>query len=157
MEDKSSDETSKSELSQPIQDEVVRISISKKSLRTIVIAICAVGVAIVALVLAPQVANMSKPSPLTQAVSDCALKVNSNVSLESNGKLLFLDGQGSEGSGLNIENIGCVINALRLPKSIIQRMSSTTALMGNQTAEFEGIHIEWTYHPSNGLDITFSY
>lgn len=137
--------------------DLATITISKKSLRNALIVVGGVLLVAALIVSGIFISDSMKPSKLTQAVEDCTLKINSDVSLDPDGKSLFLNGQGSKGTGLAPENLSCLIYALNLPKSVIERMNTTTALMGTQTADFEGMHIEWTYHPDNGLDISFTY
>ena len=34
-------------------------------------------------------------------------------------------------------------------------MMKTTALMGRQSAETDKYKVSWTYHPDNGLEVTY--
>lgn len=45
--------------------------------------------------------------------------------------------------------------ALEVPDSVLSRMDATSSLMGVQEASFGGVTASWTYHPPNGLDVTF--
>lgn len=143
--------------SQERVDESLTISLSKKGLKKAgltVLGLLGIGVFVTVALLS---ASFLAPTKLSSAVEACKLKGNSNVSLDTNGKSLFINGQGSEGSGLGIGNLNCLISELALPQSIIDRMNNTTALMGSQEAEFSGMKMQWTYHPSNGLDMSFTY
>ena len=46
--------------------------------------------------------------------------------------------------------------ALGLPDSVLQRMEETNALQGVQTYDNDEIEVSWTYHPDNGLEVTYS-
>jgi hypothetical protein len=75
--------------------------------------------------------------------------------LDDDGKGLFLDGAGEGSLGLIISDLACAIELVGVPDSVISRIESTTALMGQQESTFDGITMRWTYHPSNGLDMSF--
>lgn len=55
-----------------------------------------------------------------------------------------------------IDMIFDVNEALGLPESVINKMGSTRALDGVQTYEGDSIEVSWTYHPNDGLEITYS-
>lgn len=54
-----------------------------------------------------------------------------------------------------IENVNKKIG---LPDSVYDSMNHTSALMGRQSQTFEklGVVVSWTYHPDNGLEVTYS-
>ncbi len=82
---------------------------------------------------------------------------------------------GSDGSYLNIDTnpnnqesyyissallaIKNVNEALGLPESLYNDMISTNALMGRQTETFSslGITVSWSYHPNNGLEVSYKF
>lgn len=39
--------------------------------------------------------------------------------------------------------------------SVYSQMMNTTALMGRQSAENDKYRVSWTYHPDNGLEVTY--
>lgn len=45
--------------------------------------------------------------------------------------------------------------ALGLPDYLLDDMGKTTALMGRQTETFEEVTVSWSYHPNNGLEVTY--
>jgi ABC-type dipeptide/oligopeptide/nickel transport system ATPase component len=98
------------------------------------------------------------PTKLESAHAQC---VNENPrfadysALDDDGKGLFLDGAGDESLGLVISDLSCAINSVGVPDSVVSRLSTTTALMGQQEATFDGITVRWSYHPNNGLDMSF--
>jgi hypothetical protein len=75
--------------------------------------------------------------------------------LDDDGKGLFVDGAGDKSVGLIASDLACVITTVGVPDSVISRMNTTTALMGQQEATFDGITVRWSYHPNNGLDMSF--
>lgn len=46
-------------------------------------------------------------------------------------------------------------SALGLPDSLIEKMMSTRAMDGRQSASYGNIAITWTYHPNEGLEIMY--
>lgn len=46
-------------------------------------------------------------------------------------------------------------NELGFGDSVYRDMLKTTALMGRQTAENSHYSVSWTYHPNNGLEVTY--
>ncbi len=57
-----------------------------------------------------------------------------------------------------IKDILTVNALLGLPESLTSAMGSTTALMGRQSEIFaeEDVSVSWSYHPDNGLEVTYS-
>lgn len=45
--------------------------------------------------------------------------------------------------------------SLDLPDSVIVKMSSTRAIDGIQSAEYDGVEVSWSYHPNNGLEVIY--
>lgn len=52
-------------------------------------------------------------------------------------------------------SIPLINEALGLPESLWEDMNHTRALDGRQTADFDDITVSWSYHPDNGLQITY--
>lgn len=55
----------------------------------------------------------------------------------------------------SIQAIISVNTALGLPDYVLDDMSSTTAMMGRQTAAFDDVTVSWSYHPDRGLEVTY--
>ena len=55
----------------------------------------------------------------------------------------------------SIQAIISVNTALGLPDYVLDDMSSTTALMGRQSASFDDVTVSWSYHPDRGLEVTY--
>jgi hypothetical protein len=50
----------------------------------------------------------------------------------------------------------CVLAELDTPSSITAQIGRTTAMMGVQDAEHNGLSFSWTYHPDNGVNMVIS-
>lgn len=132
-------------------NESLSITLNKRVVTIVVGVIAAVAVGFTVLVVAV-------PTKLESAHATCVEenpRFADHSSLDSDGRGLFLDGAGDESAGLAISDLTCAILSLEVPDSVISRMDSTTSLMGQQEATFDGITTRWSYHPSNGLDISF--
>lgn len=114
-----------------------------------------VGVTLAAVaVIAIGVMFINRPTPFEAAVEACDLTGNPGARLGDDGNSLALDMEGDAGgNGLAIEDSVCVLNELDVPDSVLERMSSTRALDGQQDGDWDGVTAIWTYHPDNGLDI----
>ena len=100
--------------------------------------------------------------PAFKAYSQCKLYKKkwgiSRAFLQDGGKTLRLDGYGRGYSAieLNDSNWSCVVRTMKIPSTVQNKIGQTRALDGMVSATFSGIEAFWTYHPDNGLDITFS-
>ncbi|WP_152514284.1 hypothetical protein [Nocardiopsis valliformis] len=93
-------------------------------------------------------------TPLEDAVSACGLDNQSGASLGDSGRSLHLGTEGNEDfSGLAITDVDCVLAELEVPDHVLNQISSTRALDGRLSAEWEGMSATWSYHPSSGLDL----
>ena len=131
--------------------ESISFTINKKMVTIVVGAIAAVAVGFTVLVVAV-------PTKLESSYAKCVEenpRFADYSSLDEDGRGLFLDGAGDESVGLVISDLSCAIMSVGVPDSVISRMDSTTSLMGQQEATFDGITVRWSYHPNNGLDISF--
>lgn len=54
-----------------------------------------------------------------------------------------------------LEAIKYANEALGFNGSVYSQMLNTTALMGRQTAENDKYRVSWTYHPDDGLEVTY--
>lgn len=132
-------------------NEVVSLSINKKVIGIVfgVVAAAAIGATVFAI---------TAPTKLEAAYAQCAPASPNFIThsaLDEDGKGWFLDGEGEESSGLGVSELACAIQYAAVPDSVISRMDTTTALMGQQEASFDGVTVRWTYHPDNGLDMSF--
>ncbi|BDQ00958.1 hypothetical protein AKACHI_12940 [Aquiluna sp. KACHI24] len=106
--------------------------------------------------------NTMQNQPAFKAYSQCKLYKKqygySRAYLQDGGKTLQLDGYGLGWSSIDLtdRDWSCVVRALNIPGSVQNKIGQTRALDGMVSATFGGIEAFWTYHPDNGLDITFS-
>jgi hypothetical protein len=70
-------------------------------------------------------------------------------------KTLVLDMAGEKyGTGsLSIQQVMCVLDALKVPAYVREEMAKTRALDGRQSQAWAEFEASWSYHPDNGLDI----
>jgi hypothetical protein len=85
------------------------------------------------------------------AAKKCHLKGN----LADGGRTISFDTAGDEdyGVGDDIEDVACVLLALRAPSFIVTEIDNTRALDGMQRDGWRKLKASWTYHPDNGLSI----
>jgi hypothetical protein len=96
------------------------------------------------------------PTVLQVAKANCHYD-GSGLDLGDAGRTLILDTQGKDDiGGAPMVTLGCILQELRAPDSVIAHMDSTRALDGRQTDEWDGISAAWTYHPDAGLDLTLT-
>lgn len=85
-------------------------------------------------------------SPLASASRSCG----ANGSVGDQGRSIALDSGYKNGK---LEEVVCVLVALKTPDSVLRKMDTTRALDGRQQASWEDISASWTYHPDSGLDV----
>jgi hypothetical protein len=96
----------------------------------------------------------SGPTVLEAAYESCEGDASFGISLDDDGKGMFLDMKGEEDFiGADYADITCILGELDVPSSVISQISNTNSLMGTQTASWENITASWTYHPDRGLDM----
>jgi hypothetical protein len=95
---------------------------------------------------------------LGSALSSCGLSSESEgVLLGDGGNSLFLDGEGEEDFfGISYSDQLCVLDELNVPEIVLTQMQKTSALMGVQDADWDGLLAEWTYHPDKGFELSIS-
>jgi hypothetical protein len=132
-------------------NESLSFSVNKKVVTGVVGVIGAVAVGLMVLVFAV-------PTKLESAHAKCVEenpRFGDYSAIDEDGRGLFLDGAGDESAGLQMSDLSCAITSVGVPDSVISRMQSTTSLMGQQEGTFDGITVRWSYHPNNGLDLSF--
>lgn len=98
----------------------------------------------------------SGPTKLETVYETCGLGSGSNLADE--GKTLIIDMMGEDDySGADLSDVVCVVNdeKLGVPDYMVSAIESTRALDGRQSDEFDGISVQWSYHPDSGLDLVF--
>ncbi|CAN2189287.1 hypothetical protein MCEMRE191_00486 [Candidatus Nanopelagicaceae bacterium] len=89
----------------------------------------------------------------SDALVACDAVDASGIVLAEDSQSLTFDGKGDEDFfGGDYSDLVCIIDELKGPSTIEERMSRTNSLMGVQDADWDGIAISWSYHPNNGLD-----
>lgn len=53
----------------------------------------------------------------------------------------------------DIREVACILDHLGTSGAVRNELAQTTALMGRQSDESDGLKYEWSYHPDNGLDL----
>lgn len=66
-------------------------------------------------------------------------------------------GKGYLLSHLNGSDFNCAMKALNVSAAVKSRIFSTRAIDGQQSARVGPMTASWTYHPNDGLNITFTY
>jgi hypothetical protein len=96
----------------------------------------------------------AKHSRLKDAYDECHSRDTGNtVELGDGGETIVIDTRSEYGSTFGME---CALASLETPQSIRAQMSSTTAMMGAQDAEHDGIQYSWSYHPRNGVNMVIT-
>ena len=97
--------------------------------------------------------SMKSDTRFSSALSACDAVDASGITLAEDVQSLTFDGTGQEDFfGGDYEDLLCIIDELKAPSTVAERMSRTSSLMGVQDADWDGISISWSYHPDNGLD-----
>jgi hypothetical protein len=78
----------------------------------------------------------------------------STLTLADGGDAIVVDTGSEYGSTTGMD---CVLADLDTKQSIIAQMSRTTAMMGVQDAEDDGLAYSWSYHPDNGVNMVIEY
>lgn len=89
---------------------------------------------------------------LHDASGECM--VATGITEGDNGRTLTIDVKGQEDvSGATYDAQACILNELNAPSSAISHIEQTTSMDGRQTESWDGITIEWSYHPDRGSDM----
>lgn len=100
----------------------------------------------------------SMPTVLEQASENCDVPSGPfGFKIDEDGKGAYMDGAGEDDDyffHIFTSDQVCILEELGAPSSVFSRIQNTNSLMGVQEAEWDNIKIMWTYHPSNGLDIS---
>ncbi len=107
-------------------------------------------------ILAPDSAVAEEAAPPFAAARSTCAPSSPFATLGDAGKSLDVRGMGEKDLGVSIESIACFLRELKVPDSVVAEMTSTRALDGKQTGQWDNIHASWNYHPDHGLHIIFS-
>ena len=119
---------------------------------------------VIGLAIIPTIGNVAggivaatQPSPIVAAVETCGVETNRWIDVGDEGMSLSMQSLGEESSGAEFEDVFCMLDELDTPDSVLNRINSTRALDGRQTADWDGFSASWGYHPDNGLDIVIDF
>lgn len=90
---------------------------------------------------------------ITAAAEACDVVETPGIYVGDNGQSITMSSEGGESSGADVSDVYCVLSELEIPDSVGSRISSTRALDGRQTAEWDKFSASWGYHPDDGLNI----
>lgn len=103
------------------------------------------------------------PPRLEGALDRCDAAIADSKAVHPVGTTVFESADGGHSILINsatqhedIVVLGCLFNELGTPQAIVAEMDSTTAMMGRQEAEADGINYAWSYHPDNGIDMVLT-
>ncbi|WP_040339719.1 hypothetical protein [Candidatus Blastococcus massiliensis] len=92
--------------------------------------------------------------PLEAAYRACTARDDGNtLSLRDGGTTIVIETRSEYGDPAGLH---CVLGELDTPHAITAQMDRTTAMMGVQEAEDDGIVYSLTYHPDNGVDMVIT-
>lgn len=94
-----------------------------------------------------------QPSPITAATETCGVESSLYIVVGDEGQSVSMDSVGEESEGADYADILCVLNELDVPDSVLNRINSTRALDGRQTADWDNFTASWGYHPNTGANI----
>jgi hypothetical protein len=109
-----------------------------------------------ALVVACVIVGATSPAFATDvSIKRAAKRCHVKANLADGGRTISFDTAGDEdyGVGDDIEDIACVLLALRAPSFIVTEIDNTRALDGMQRDSWRKFKASWTYHPDDGLNI----
>ena len=115
---------------------------------------------VIGLVAVPAIGNVAggvlsaaQPSPITAATEACGVENSQYIVVGDEGQSVSMDSVGDESEGADYADILCVLSELDVPDSVLNRINSTRALDGRQTADWNNLTASWGYHPNSGANI----
>ncbi|MCC2033049.1 hypothetical protein [Microbacterium allomyrinae] len=89
---------------------------------------------------------------LEDAVDRC--KASDGTELGDKNQTLVIDVQGNEdATGASYADQACILEFLDMPASVESHINQTTSMDGRQSESWDGLTIEWSYHPDRGSDM----
>lgn len=96
----------------------------------------------------------SVPTQFEVALKECGISPErKQVSLDRDGKGLFLDGHGDLEPGMPLKDSACVLKRLKLPKSVTAKIDNSFGSPFEREAIWDNIKVSWTYDADLGLDL----
>jgi len=99
------------------------------------------------------IGSLIPSSAMADATQACEVEADPFIELGDKGQSLSMQTEGEKSPGADVADVVCVLGELDVPDSVLTRMSSTRALDGRQSADWNDLSASWGYHPDNGLDI----
>jgi len=93
-------------------------------------------------------------STFSNAAEACFASSDPGLTIDDDGRAMYLNGEGKESSGMNVFFQVCILEELEVPDSVFDRISNTNSTMGVQEASWDNFEMSWTYHPDNGLNVS---
>jgi hypothetical protein len=91
---------------------------------------------------------------LVAAADACERRdADGTMSLVDDGWSIVIDTRSEYGSTAGLH---CVLRELGTPQSIEAQVGRTTAMMGVQDAEDDGLEYSWSYHPDDGVSMVIT-
>lgn len=130
---------------------------SRNPLLLPLIIVSAIALIMSALYIRTALEDSTSAIAFSEAVDQCGVEEGSPyISVVDDGDSLIMTSEGTESLGASVEDIACVLVALEVPTSMINRFDTTRALDGTQTATWDGYEATWNYHPNSGSNITIT-
>ncbi|MBP3042428.1 hypothetical protein KKR91_15395 [Arthrobacter jiangjiafuii] len=92
-------------------------------------------------------------SAINDAAETCNVMETAGIDIGDNGQSISMSSEGNESSGAEYSDIYCVLGELEVPDSVDNRIGTTRALDGRQSADWNEFTSSWGYHPDSGLNI----
>ncbi|QAV70834.1 hypothetical protein ESZ53_10515 [Salinibacterium sp. UTAS2018] len=103
------------------------------------------------------VVDAAQPSPIIAATETCGVEDSLYIVVGDDGASLSMDSTGEESKGAPYSDILCVLDELDTPDSVLNRINSTRALDGRQSADWGNFSASWGYHPNSGANIIIDF
>lgn len=81
---------------------------------------------------------------------------DSTFTVSTSGDTLSVDTNSGIGSMVMGSSVACVLEETGAPQSVWERIASTRALDGTQSAEWDQFSATWTYHPDAGHNVVIA-
>jgi hypothetical protein len=94
----------------------------------------------------------AQQSPFPAALDSCAVDTT-YATLGDSDNTLVIDMEGEAEFGMTYDDVSCILDALNIPDSTLERMGQTSSLDGSVEDSWDGISASWTYHPDRGMDV----
>ncbi len=96
-----------------------------------------------------------KDMRLVEAADACGAGVG--VELNDEDRTMVIDVKGDEdATGASYDDQACILARLDIPGSVESHIGQTTSMDGRQSESWDGITIEWSYHPDRGSDMVIT-